>query len=87
MLPVFRTSIPFIHPVAELSDEQVADQITTWAGRAAAGEARLLGLIAEFDRPRSVGRPGNALLRALAVLAGEHGIESRPRTGPGRHRR
>lgn len=33
-----------------LSDDQVADEITTWAGRIAAGEARLLELIAEFDR-------------------------------------
>ncbi len=33
-----------------LSDEQVAEQIATWAGRVAAGEARLLALIAEFDR-------------------------------------
>jgi len=33
-----------------LSDDQVADEITTWAGRIAAGEARLLELVAEFDR-------------------------------------
>ncbi len=33
-----------------LSDEQVADEIATWAGRVAAGEARLLALIAEYDR-------------------------------------
>jgi len=33
-----------------LTDDQVADEITTWAGRIAAGEARLLELIAEFDR-------------------------------------
>ncbi len=33
-----------------LSNRQVADAITTWAGRVAAGEARLLELIAEFDR-------------------------------------
>ncbi len=33
-----------------LSDAQMADEITTWAGRVAAGEAHLLALIAEFDR-------------------------------------
>ncbi len=33
-----------------LSDEQVADEIATWAGRVAAGEARLMALIAEYDR-------------------------------------
>ncbi len=33
-----------------LSDDQVADEIKTWAGRVAAGEARLLALIAEFER-------------------------------------
>src|SRR3954451_14508864 len=32
-----------------LTIEQLADEITTWAGRVAAGEARLLALIAEFD--------------------------------------
>ena len=34
----------------ELSDAGLAEQITTWAGRVAAGEAHLLALIAEFDR-------------------------------------
>lgn len=33
-----------------LSDEQVADGVTTWAGRVAAGEARLLLYIGELDR-------------------------------------
>jgi hypothetical protein len=33
-----------------LTDEQMALQITTWAGRIPAGEARLLTLIGEFDR-------------------------------------
>ena len=33
-----------------LTDEQVAAEITTWAGRVAAGEARLLALLVEFDR-------------------------------------
>jgi hypothetical protein len=36
--------------LSDLTNEQVADEITTWAGRIAAGEARLLELIAEFDR-------------------------------------
>lgn len=47
-----------MNTMAELSDEQVADQITTWAGRIAAGEARLLGLIAEFDRREAWAGPG-----------------------------
>lgn len=33
-----------------LSDSEMADEITTWAGRIAAGEAHLVGLIGEFDR-------------------------------------
>jgi hypothetical protein len=37
-------------PFAHLSDDDMADEITTWAGRVAAGEARLLELIGEFDR-------------------------------------
>jgi hypothetical protein len=32
-----------------LSDEEIAKQIATWAGRIAAGEARLLALVGEFD--------------------------------------
>ena len=41
-----------------LSDDQLADQITTWAGRIAAGEARLLALISEFDRREAWAGPG-----------------------------
>ncbi|MDQ2722731.1 MAG: HNH endonuclease [Actinomycetota bacterium] len=44
--------------VAELSDDQVVDEITTWAGRIAAGEARLLTLIGEFDRREAWSGPG-----------------------------
>ena len=41
-----------------LSDDEVADEITTWAGRVAAGEARLLALIGEFDRREAWCQPG-----------------------------
>ena len=41
-----------------LSDDEVADEITTWAGRVAAGEARLLALIGEFDRREAWAQPG-----------------------------
>jgi len=41
-----------------LSDEQVVDGILTWSGRIAAGEARLLALIAEFDRREAWGGVG-----------------------------
>lgn len=36
--------------IEDLSNEQLADEIVTWSGRIAAGEARLLALVAEFDR-------------------------------------
>jgi len=49
-LSVVRTSVLVMTNLVDLSDEQVADEITTWAGRVAAGEARLLTLIGEFDR-------------------------------------
>ena len=39
--------------LAELSDEQVAAEITTWGGRVAAGEARLLAYVGEFDERRA----------------------------------
>jgi hypothetical protein len=35
--------------LSSLTDNQLADEITTWAGRVAAGEARLLELIGEYD--------------------------------------
>lgn len=41
-----------------LSDQQMADEIATWAGRIAAGEARLLALVAEFDRREAWAGPG-----------------------------
>ena len=44
--------------LAQLSDDQLADSICTWAGRVAAGMARLLGLVAEFDRREAWGGPG-----------------------------
>jgi hypothetical protein len=36
-----------------LSDEEVKDGVTTWAGRVAAGEARLLAYIGELDERRA----------------------------------
>ena len=41
-----------------LSDAELAEQITTWSGRVAAGEARLLALIGEFDVREAWGGPG-----------------------------
>ncbi|MCW2607214.1 MAG: endonuclease [Frankiales bacterium] len=41
-----------------LTDEQLADEIVTWSARVAAGEARLLALVAEFDRREAWGGPG-----------------------------
>ncbi len=35
--------------LAALSDEELIDEVTTWAGRVAAGEARLLELVGELD--------------------------------------
>ncbi len=36
--------------MSALTNQQVTDEITTWAGRVAAGEARLLAYIGEFDK-------------------------------------
>ena len=36
--------------IRALSDDELADEITTWAGRIAAAQARLLDLVAELDR-------------------------------------
>ncbi|MCW2600338.1 MAG: hypothetical protein JWM02_2167 [Frankiales bacterium] len=44
--------------VEGLSDDELAEEITTWAGRIAAGEARLLALIGEFDDRGAWGGPG-----------------------------
>ena len=44
--------------VASLSDAELAEEITTWSGRVAAGEARLLALIGEFDVREAWGGPG-----------------------------
>ena len=42
----------------DLDDLALTEQITTWAGRIAAGEVRLLALIAEFDRRQAWAGPG-----------------------------
>jgi hypothetical protein len=44
--------------LSDLSNDQLADEITTWAARVAAGEARLLELIAEYDAREAWGGPG-----------------------------
>jgi uncharacterized protein DUF222 len=44
-----------------LSDEQVTDSVLVWAGRVAAGEARLLAFLGEFDaREQWAGHPSCA---------------------------
>lgn len=53
--------------VETLSDDQLADGILTWSGRIAAGEARLLLLIAEFDRREAWG--GHGLLSCAHWLS------------------
>ncbi|MCW2621534.1 MAG: endonuclease [Frankiales bacterium] len=44
--------------LAGLTDADLEDEIVTWAGRIAAGEARLLTLIAEFDQREAWGHVG-----------------------------
>ena len=63
-----------------LTNEQLADQIVTWAGRIAAGEARLLALIAEFDRREAWAGPG--LLSCAHWLSWRTGLAP----GPARER-
>ena len=43
---------------AALTDDQLTDEITTWAGRIAAAEAHLIDLVAELDRRGSWFGPG-----------------------------
>ncbi len=44
--------------LANLSDAEVTDCLTTWAGRVAAGEARLLAYLGEFDERKAWGAWG-----------------------------
>src|SRR5689334_21816083 len=44
--------------LAAMSDEEVAEALTTWAGRVAAGEARLMAYIGEFDERKAWAVPG-----------------------------
>src|SRR5674476_219326 len=53
VLPVPPASELTVAGLAGLSDERVAEALTTWAGRVAAGEARLLAYIGEFDERRA----------------------------------
>jgi hypothetical protein len=46
--PRGETEAPSLDELHKLSDGEIADQITTWAGRIAAGEARLLAYVGEF---------------------------------------
>jgi hypothetical protein len=55
-----------------VSNDQLADQIITWSGRIAAGEAQLLMLIAEFDRREAWG--GVGLLSCAHWLAWRTGL-------------
>jgi hypothetical protein len=57
---------------SSVSNDQLADQIVTWSGRIAAGEARLLALIAEFDRREAWG--GVGLLSCAHWLAWRTGL-------------
>ncbi len=54
VLPV-QSSSSLLTPaaLAALSDEEVKDGVTTWAGRIAAGEARLMAYIGELDERRA----------------------------------
>ncbi len=45
--------IPDVDDLSGLSDSEVADELTTWAGRVAAGEAQLIRYIGEFDERRA----------------------------------
>jgi hypothetical protein len=55
-----------------LSVNELADEIRTWAGRVAAGEAHLLTLIAEFDRREGWAGPG--LLSCAHWLSWQTGL-------------
>ncbi len=55
-----------------LSDEQLADEIVTWAGRLAAGEAEQSALLADFDRREAWAGPG--LLSCAHWLAWRTGL-------------
>jgi len=58
----------------DLTNDELADQIVTWAGRVAAGEARQLALIAEFDRREGWAGPG--------LLSCAHWLSWRTGLGP-----
>lgn len=61
--------------MAALTDDELADQIVTWSGRVAAGEARLLDLVREFDRREAWAGPG--------LLSCAHWLAWRVGLGPG----
>ncbi|MBC7375486.1 MAG: DUF222 domain-containing protein, partial [Frankiales bacterium] len=66
--------------LSSMSVTDLADGICTWAGRIAAGEARLLALIAEFDRREAWAGPG--LLSCAHWLSWRIGLAP----GPARER-
>src|SRR3954451_16089332 len=84
LLPVQSSSFLTSAALAALSDEEVKDGVTTWAGRIAAGEARLMAYIGELDERRAWAVDGILSLRALVVLAAREGPECCRGTGPGR---
>jgi hypothetical protein len=55
-----------------LSDDDFADEIVTWSGRIAAGEARLLELVAEFNARQAWG--GSGLLSCAHWLTWRTGL-------------
>ncbi len=58
-LPVSHAAAEFApDSLAELSDQEVKDELTTWAGRVAAGEARLLAYVGELDERRAWAEEG-----------------------------
>ena len=71
--------------LAALSDEEVKDGVTTWAGRIAAGEARLMAYIGELDERRAWAVDG-ILSCGTGCVAARNGTERCRGTGPGRPR-
>ena len=60
--------------ISTLTDTELADQILTWSGRIAAGEARLLALVAEFDQREAWA--GQGLLSCAHWLSWKTGLSS-----------
>src|SRR3954447_13647583 len=61
--------------LAALSKQELADQLTTWAGRVAAGEARLLMYLGEFDERK--GWVGTGILSCAHWVMWRFGMGSK----------